>query len=61
MRNRSITIIADNMNDYIYQMEISRINIQRMKIKMIFFFQLFDFDLLSVNESKNIFNSEENN
>ncbi len=59
MRNRAIAIIPENMNDYISQIEISRINFDNENKND--FFQLFDFDLLFINESKNIFNSEENN
>ena len=55
MRNRSIAIIAENINDYISQME--RINYENENKNDI---KLFDFDLLSLNESKKIFNSEEN-
>ena len=57
MRNRSIAIIAENINDYISQMEIARINYENENKNDI---KLFDFDLLSLNESKKIFNSEEN-
>ncbi len=55
MRNRSIAIIAENINDYISQMD--RINYENENKNDI---KLFDFDLLSLNESKKIFNSEEN-
>jgi hypothetical protein len=55
MRNRSNAIIAENLNDY-----ISQIKSFGKENKNDIFYKLFDFDLLSLNESKNNINSEEN-
>ena len=52
MRNRSNAIIAENFNDY-----ISQIKSFEKENKNEIFYKLFDFDLLSLNESKNNINS----
>lgn len=55
MRNRSKAIIAENINDY-----ISQIKSFEKENKNQIFYKLFDFDLLSINESKKNINREEN-
>ena len=54
MRNRSNAIIAENFNDY-----ISQIKSFEKENKNEIFYKLFDFDLLSLNESKKNINDEE--
>ena len=56
MRNRSCAFSGENINDYISQIK----SIEKEELKNDISYKLFDFDLLSLNETKNNLNNEEN-